>query len=59
MGQTDGQVYLEEERARPVGCPDKETLLRSPWSIMGSHWSPAACSDQIQNRPTRVMEFWV
>ena len=26
---------------------------------MGSHWSRAACSDQVQNRPTRIVELWV
>ena len=34
-------------------------MLRPYWSIMGPHWSYAACSDQVQSRPTRVMELWV
>ena len=41
-----------------LGIPIRQTN-RSCGSIMGSHWPRAACSDQVQNRPSRVVELGV
>ena len=39
VAQTDGQVYFQKERIQRATCPDRETLLRSYWSVMGPYRS--------------------
>ena len=47
------------EAAKEVQDDDKEKLLRSYRSIMGFHWSCVTSSNQVQNRPSRVVELRV